>query len=73
MRWLRKTFGDAPFEEINVIALDASGVRDSNLAYVEPLRELHTLSLSHTLIIDAGLKHLEGLRHLRKLYRKRRW
>jgi hypothetical protein len=68
MRLLRIALGDAPFEEVKVVDLDVAKLKDSDLAFMETLHELDTLSLSFTTVGDPGLRHLRDLRSLRQLY-----
>ena len=49
------------------LAINGSGLRDTDLAPLETLTELSELVLSGDAATDAGLKHVNGLTKLRKL------
>lgn len=55
------------FGTLEILDLDATGLRDGDLAEVKRFRNLRVLSLQQNPITNDGLKHLSGLRGLENL------
>ncbi|TFG59548.1 MAG: hypothetical protein E4H36_13600 [Spirochaetales bacterium] len=64
---LFKAGGVRMFSHAVEMHLDGNGVTDSDLKYLEELRNLERLYLSYNLIRGEGLVHLAGLRNLKHL------
>src|SRR5258708_1983296 len=62
-RWLARDY----FDEVRIVNLGDTQVKDAALAHLQELTELESLWLDGTQVTDTGLVHLQGLTGLQSL------
>jgi hypothetical protein len=64
----QRLLGREYFASVNMVCLDGTAVRDSDLRVVGSLHDLEELTLTRTEITDSGLENLRSLRRLKRLW-----